>query len=183
MGTATEPQVRYLTDLLNKREVNPTHEALLRSALAAGSLGKADASHYIDILRNAPVKRQQSAWAEAEAALADVEVSFYALPAGLVSAQHIDLYGNDFLFLRVRNMSGGRKRLSRVSGAPGSPSYRALPPQTVVSLAALMRGRHVEYAQNWHKHSGRCGKCNAVLTDKESRERGLGPDCAKMFGV
>jgi hypothetical protein len=184
MGTATERQVSFLTDLLAKREVDHLRRVTIQAALDSGKLDSKGASEYIDRLLRLPKKVQPNAWDAANAATADLEVSFYAVPAGLVSAQKVDLYGNDFLFLRVRNMGGGRgKRLSRVSGAPGSPRYTGFSPDVIVSLAAVMRGRHVEFAQNWHKHSGRCGKCNAVLTDIESREAGFGPDCRKMYGL
>jgi hypothetical protein len=183
MGTATERQVNFLTDLLTKREVTPGYETQIREALAAGKLDARAASSHIDTLLRAPMKVQRNVWDAANAAIADLEVSFYAVPAGLVSAQRVDLYGNDFLFLRVRNMSGGRKRLSRVSGAPGSPRYSGFSPDVIVSLANVMRGRHVEFAQNWHKHSGRCGRCNAILTDIESREVGFGPECRKLYGL
>ena len=31
------------------------------------------------------------------------------------------------------------------------------------------------------KHEGRCGRCNHLLTDPASIERGLGPECVKHF--
>ena len=183
MGTATARQVSYLNDLIAKHDVDATTEALIRGALASNSLTIADASKYIGKCVNSPLKRKPAgAWDAANEAMKGVEVSFYAVPAAFVIAQDIDLHGNDFLFLRVRNMGGGRMRISRVHGAQ-TPRYSALSPRATVAVANIIRGRHVEFAALWHKHSGRCGKCNAVLTDKESRERGLGPDCAKMFGI
>lgn len=184
MGTATERQVSFITDLLVKREVNPTHEALIRGALTSGAMDSRSASGFIDSLLKLPKKATAPApakpWDAANAAVADLETSFYAIPAGLVSAQRLDLRGNDYLFVRVRNYAG-KRYMSRVHGSVGSPAYSRIDPATVVSLAALMRGRHVEFAQNWHKVSGNCGRCNAVLTDKLSRELGLGPECRKLF--
>jgi hypothetical protein len=140
---------------------------------------------FITILRDAPRKPRpaaESPWAKANAALASVEVSFYAIPAGYVTAQRIDLYGSDYLFVRVRNYQG-KRFISRVHGAPGSPRYSRIDPVTTQALAEVMRDRHVEFAALWHEHSGRCGRCNATLTDQTSRDKGLGPDCAKIWGL
>jgi len=186
MGTASEAQVKYLNTLLDQRVVSAALAESVTEALKSGSLSIRQASAFIDSLKASPWKpkdRPANIWDQVNAAVKDLETSFYAIPAGLVSAQRIDLRGNDYLFVRVRNFSGGRRVMSRVHGAVGAPGYTRIAPELQITLAGLMRGRHVEFAQNWHTVSGRCGKCNAVLTDKESRERGLGPDCAKMFGV
>lgn len=187
MGTASEAQVKYLNTLLDTREVPQALAESVTAALKSGAVTVRQASAFIDSLKASPWKprnpRPTSDRDAANAAVRDLDVSFYAIPAGLVSAQRIDLRGNDHLFVRVRNASGGRKYMSRVHGAVGSPSYTRIDPKTVVSLAALMKGRTVEFAQLWHEKSGNCGKCNATLTDLESRERGFGPDCAKMLGL
>lgn len=189
MGTVTLPitdkQVSFLRNLLDTREVIPALEAQLRKALDEGTLDRRTASARIGDLMNAPrkvVARPESPWAAVDAAVADLETSFYAIPAGYVHAQPIDLHGNDYLFVRVRNM-GRKRRIHRVHGSVGTPRYTALNPVSAVAVANLIRGRHVEFAANWHAVSGNCGRCNALLTDAESRERGLGPDCAKLFKI
>lgn len=37
---------------------------------------------------------------------------------------------------------------------------------------------HVEFF-----HEGKCGRCGRALTDPESIERGIGPECAKQFAL
>jgi hypothetical protein len=185
MGTATAKQTALINSLLREREVAPTQAALIQGALVSGALSVRDASGFIDALFKAPKKLTTptvNPWDDANRACAELEVSFYAIPAGLVSAQRLDLHGNDYLFVRVRNYSG-KRYMSRVHGSVGHPRYSRIDPRTVVSLAALMKGRHVEFAENWHKVSGNCGRCNATLTDKVSREMGIGPECRKVFGV
>ncbi len=185
MSTATEPQVNFITKLLGEREVG-AEEARIRAALSGGNLDKSSASNVITKLLAAPRKAQAQAagnpWEAVNEAFKDVETSFYAIPAGYVRAQSLDLYGSDYLFVRVRNY-GQRKYVSRVHGAPGHPRYSRIDPRTSLALAEIMRGNHVQFAAQWHEHSGNCGKCNATLTDQVSRDRGLGPDCAKMFGI
>lgn len=93
-----------------------------------------EASLSITMLLDAPRKprpasaAKPSPYAAAQAALTDVPVSFYAIPAGYVAAQQIDLNGNDYLFVRVRNMSRGGKRMSRVVGSPEAPRYMHMSP-------------------------------------------------------
>lgn len=187
MEQITEPQVKYLTTLLDTRVVPESTEKMLRGALAAGALGKRDASKYIDALRILAWKpRTQAAtpspWAQAQAALADVDTSFYAIPAGYVVSQRIDLRGNDYLFIRVRNYQG-KRYMSRVHGNVGGFSYSRMDAHTVSVLAALIVGRALEFQRNFHAVTGKCGRCAADLTDKRSRELGFGPDCAKVIGL
>lgn len=185
MGNATEKQTTLIKSLLDEREVGSL-DSLIRGALDSGALDVRSASDYITKLFAAPRKPKatsaESPWAKANAALANVEVSFYAIPAGYVTAQRIDLYGSDYLFVRVRNYQG-KRFISRVHGSPGAPRYSRIDPVTTQALAEVMRDRHVEFAALWHEHSGRCGRCNALLTDQVSRDKGLGPDCAKVWGL
>lgn len=185
---ATEPQIKYLTALAGEREVPAPFDAGIARRLASPQLlSKSDASRWINYLREQPRKATAapasgSVWAQTQAALADVHTSFYAVPAGYVHAQEIDLYGSDYLFIRVRNY-GGKKYVSRVHGSPGEPRYSKLPTAVALLVAPLLAERALEFATLWHQHSGRCGKCNAILTDQRSRERGFGPDCARTLGI
>lgn len=185
MGTATEKQLDYLKALASKKVTEPNQDERLREIFTGTRvITSRDASLFIDILKGQPWKpreNSQSLYAAAQVALADVESSFYGIPAGYVSAQGVDLKGSDHLFVRVSRY-GGKVYLKRVHGG-SEPWYSALPPQVAVALAPLLRERVVEFAGLWNEHSGRCGKCNAVLTDQGSRDRGLGPDCARQLGV
>ena len=187
MGIITDKQVSFLRTLATER-VTEAHQDVILEGIFDGTRPTAsqEGSLFITMLLSAPRKPKAtggariSPWDAATQALADVTPSFYGIPAGYLAATGIDLYGNDYLFVVVRPYKG-KHYLSRVSGAPGRPNYSKLTPAQCVSLASIMRGRHVEFAENWHRHSGRCGKCNAVLTDKASRDRGLGPECARQF--
>ncbi len=190
MGTVTDKQKTFIASLLAERDMPANIHAYFTAHVASPDLTSKRASEVITTLltyRKAPKPTTAASvpanpWTAANEALADVDTSFYAIPAGYVSAQSIDLYGSDYLFVRVRTYAG-RKRVSRVHGAPGAPRYSSLNPALSLAIANVVRDRTVEFAGLWHQHSGRCGKCNALLTDQKSRDLGFGPDCARMLGL
>ena len=189
METATEPQVRFLNTLLDTRVVPETTATMIRAALAGGNLPKRSASSFIDTLKGYPWKPKPetapSPFAEADAALAAVDTSFFAIPAGYVSAQSslIDLNGNDHLFVRVRNWNG-KRTISRVQGSVGGFTYwRIRNPKLQLMLAKLIAERGQEFQQEFHRLTGKCGRCAADLTDLKSRTTGFGPDCRKAIGM
>ena len=190
MGIATEKQINFLRSLASERVTDAKQDDMLTRIFAGTRpTTSQEASLFITMLLDAPRKprpasaAKPSPYAAAQAALTDVPVSFYAIPAGYVAAQQIDLNGNDYLFVRVRNMSRGGKRMSRVVGSPEAPRYMHMSPAVVEHIAKLTRDRAVEFAGLWHEVSGRCGKCNALLTDRVSREKGFGPDCRRQLGI
>jgi hypothetical protein len=190
MGIATEKQINFLRSLASERVTDAKQDDMLARIFAGTRpTTSQEASLFITMLLDAPRKprpasaAKPSPYAAAQAALTDVPVSFYAIPAGYVAAQQIDLNGNDYLFVRVRNMSRGGKRMSRVVGSPEAPRYMHMSPAVVEHVAKLTRDRAVEFAGLWHEVSGRCGKCNALLTDRVSREKGFGPDCRRQLGI
>lgn len=184
---ATEKQIEFLTKLSVERQAESKFaEGLIRRLADPTQLSKSDASRWINYMLDQPRKTSSaptaSPWVRAQAALADVDTSFYAIPAGYVSAQEIDLYGSDYLFVRVRNYQG-KRYLSRVHGSPVSPRYSRMSPGVTIVVAEVIRDRAVEFGKLWHEHSGRCGRCNATLTDQRSRDTGFGPDCRKILGI
>lgn len=191
MGNITEAQTKFISSLAVERVTEPHQSAIIADILSGKRPCTSQAaSMYITMLLTLPRKPTTPAtaparngYAAAQAALADVPVSFYAIPAGYVSAQGIDLHGNDYLFVRVRNMTRGGKRMSRVVGSPDAPRYMGVSPAVALHVAGLVKDRAVEFASLWHEVSGRCGKCNALLTDRVSRERGFGPECRRQLGI
>lgn len=180
MGTATDKQIGFLRKLMDERVYDAPDGLILAHRMTQGTLSIADASRFIDKLMKAP-RKTVTPFSAAAAALEEVEVSFYAVPAAYVIGQSIDLLGNDYLFLRVRNYMG-KRYLSRVHGAPDRPRYSRVDARSALYLASVIKGRHEEFSALWHEHSGRCGRCNATLTDKTSREYGIGPECRKAWG-
>lgn len=142
MGIATEKQINFLRSLASERVTDAKQDDMLARIFAGTRpTTSQEASLFITMLLDAPRKprpasaAKPSPYAAALAALTDVPVSFYAIPAGYVAAQQIDLNGNDYLFVRVRNMSRGGKRMSRVVGSPEAPRYMHMSPAVVEHVA------------------------------------------------
>ena len=60
---------------------------------------------------------------------------------------------------------------------PGTKEYdvAAWACQSVLNSKMIPDGYHIE-------HAGRCGKCGRQLTDPESIQRGIGPECWSLMG-
>lgn len=190
MGTATVKQVSFIDVLIRDREVPADALAIVSIRRTAVDFTSREASAMITKLQAYPRKRTEPkpdpnssvSWADAGKALADLDISFYAIPAEYVSAlQEIDLRGNDYLFVRVRNYQG-RRYLSRAHGSVGTFRYsRFNRPRTVVALARIIAEDAYTFQRAFFEHTGRCGRCAAELTDTDSRARGFGPECWKVI--
>lgn len=191
MGTITERQSSYLKDLLAKRVVPEVQKSLITGALNSGAMDSKTASKFIDSLLKAPLAPKPAPAASptpnqreaAQAKLLEVDTSFFAIPAGHVAAQRIDLRGNDYLFLRVRNWNG-KRTLSRVHGSVGGFRYTSIwRAEDILALTAIIEGHSLEFQKNFSQVHGVCGRCAAKLTDQHSRDTGFGPECRKVVGI
>lgn len=182
MGTATIKQTLLISALLKDRVTQPGLEERLRSDMGKPTFTSAAASLVITNLLAAPKVPKATVptiYAEAQAALAGVDLGFYAIPAGYVVAQPIDLHGNDYLFVRVRSY-GGKLYMSRIFGSFAALRYQRLSSRDALILTKVIQEDMLGFQENWHKVSGNCGRCNSPLTDKTSRETGFGPECRKI---
>lgn len=175
----TPRQTDFINTLLRERDV----DTAVRN-LATQIVTSLEASLYINTLLKYPklALAANSALTAYRAALADAEVSKYAVPTRYLTAYPALNLTGDLLFLEVRNYNG-RKYFARLSGAPGRFSRRRLPLAEGTALLKLIHGRHVEFARLFSQHYKVCGRCAADLTDQESRESGFGPTCRKVFGL
>ena len=64
------------------------------------------------------------------------------------------------------------------SQRPGS-EYRG----AYADLLAQAAAQPLVAMQRYGQEIGRCGNCNRTLTDEQSRQRGIGPDCWAMVGA
>jgi len=186
MGTATIKQITFINTLLSERSLTSAREDGFRKVMATPGFDGKAASNVISALMLLPRRPKASSveitptvYAEAQTALEGVDVGFYAIPAGYVSAQPIDLHGNDYLFLRVRTYKG-KRFVSRIFGSFASLRYQRLSSRDALTLARVIQEDMAGFQENWHKVSGNCGRCNSPLTDKTSRETGFGPECRKV---
>ncbi len=186
MGTATIKQISFINTLFAERSITPEMESGYRAVMSTPAFDGKAASNVINALllaprrpKTSPVSAFPTVYAEAQNALGTVDLGFYAIPAGWVSAQPIDLHGNDYLFLRVRSY-GGKLYMSRIFGSFAALRYQRLSSRDALTLVKVIREDMHAFQENWHKVSGNCGRCNSPLTDKVSRETGFGPECRKI---
>lgn len=179
---ATDAQISYLTTLLSQRVV-PEGYAELRVHAENRTLGKLEASMFIDKLRAAAWKPRAAA-PVAPNYLTEVPVARYAISFDEFGAflPEIRQGGNDFLFFRVSEYKG-RRRIMRLHGAPGSFTSSYIPQAAAKGLINLIKGDPASYSRKFGDLFTCCGACLAPLTDPESRAVGFGPTCRARFGI
>lgn len=176
---ASNAQVSFINDLLAKRDVPPAIAEVIRTSQA---LTSRQASGWIDTLKGYPFK-DKAPVSDFYAAFEGVEDSKYAIPGSMLAMVMPDsIKDSDILFLEVKTYRG-RRYLNKLTGAPGDFTRTRFPMTVGLQLLNLIKGRHVEFAQNFGKHYSCCGRCAAPLTDARSRELHVGPECRKVWGL
>jgi len=166
---ATEAQVRFIQKLaLEQGTAQPTAEQI-------ANWEKRKASEIIDwyLARQEQVDAQARA---AHAAKADVEV-----PAGRY-AIHIDGDTNELSFFKVDRPTDGRWAgyvfVKQMASDEEYPVKGARKDKVLAAIAQDVREASATYGREIKV----CGVCNRTLTNDESREIGIGPDCRKKMG-
>lgn len=181
---ASTKQLDFIAKLRTERTL-PTYQERSYTSESAAGLTSKQASYWINELLSTkpnvlpapgPVGNRQVI-----EALEDVELSKYAVPARLLMIPGLEVKG-DLLFLEVRRFKE-TTYMRRLHGAPGRFQRTRLTPSQTIALAAVIKGKHVEFARLFGEHYTCCGRCGAELTDQRSREVFLGPECRKVFGV
>lgn len=173
---ATDGQMKYIKDLLSKREVvdgvNYERALIVADVYAGKVLNKSTASALIDWLKEQPKKSSPNGYdVTASAAYPDVPAGHYAITS---------LTGNNDLdFFRVDRPKdgryGGRTFVKRVIGGHPDVPVRGMDARR--ALQAILREGVEQAAQRYGREVGRCFRCNRHLTDETSRQLGIGPDC------
>ena len=178
---ASAKQIDFINKLKDERDLSALGMGPLTSELASGDMTLARATYWIDRLLGSPRKPAAAAPTPVAEALANVEISKYAVPTYGIQIPGLNLTG-DLLFLEVRVFKG-TKYLRRLHGAPGGFWRSRFTASQTAALARVIEGKHVEYARAFGEHYSCCGRCGAELTDQRSRELFLGPECRKVFGL
>lgn len=151
-------------------------ESMMAQWEAKGYLSPRQVSYATDIAEAARAAEKKAHpepdWASALSAAIDLSLvpdGYYAVPA-----VHGD---NDLTFVRVGTVDPHDQRIMRhiVGGHPEStPSL----PWCQAVLDAIVASTPQVAGKLYAAEIGRCYRCNRHLTDKASRDRGLGPVCA-----
>lgn len=180
---ASEKQIAFLHTLADERVATESQSAALARMFSQGATST-EASLAITTLLSAPRKaRQAVAFTGARVGvLADVPLSKYALPADDVRdfIPDIAVGSNDLVFVEVREFKGTRY-MRRLAGSVGDFTRIKISPRAVESVAGLIKRDAPAAAKRFAEHYSVCAVCSAELTDRVSRERGIGPVCWKRF--
>lgn len=170
IATATEKQVSFIASLLVKHTgYRPEFGARVVAAIADGTLPRDKASDIIDFLLAKPLAEKPAKTKFAP--LPSVREGHYAVKS---------LTGNNDLdFFRVdRPTEGdyaGKTFIKRVIG--GHPDAKVPFFKYRDVLTAILAAGEDAAATRYGVEIGRCYKCNKKLTDKLSRDLGIGPKC------
>lgn len=174
-NTATEPQKKFLTDLLTQqasfnrdRSVAMWNE--LRDLEGKGELTFDLVSKRIDAVKQAI--RVQARTEEGEKLLASTKR--VEVPEGRYAVRDTDDEGK-VRFYRVKRYEGGAVL---VFVQAGDDEHRIYKGAMHAVLKAIVQAGIEESLVLYGKEIGVCGKCGRTLTDDESRARGIGPVCA-----
>lgn len=178
---ASEKQISFVCDLLDKREVPAETADVIVEAIANEAYTKAMASADIDAFLKLP-KRASATKSGMQALLASVPKSKYAIPVEeLELTDADDEFRGDLVFLELKEYMG-TLYMRQLHGAPGSFNRSRLSMASVKAIIGILATDPYGYAKIFGEHYACCGSCGAELTDPRSRELQLGPECRKKFG-
>jgi hypothetical protein len=164
---ATDKQLAYLRSLLRDRDVSSIGQTASEVLAQFDAMTSREASSLIELLKDAP----RAARTAAHHAAPSVEAGRYAV---------IDTETGDVSFYLVdcptQGRWAGRTFVSQLSGDNRTPIKDAAARRD--ALGAIAAAPHDALAR-YGQLIGACGACNRTLTDEVSRQRGIGPECAR----
>lgn len=199
---ATEKQVAFISDLLAKRIV----PADVLSVIEDEILSKADASHFIDLLKAMPYKRNTNTAPAASQFIAhpaqarQLDKGFYTVADGQ----------GGWLTFRIRigtpKFAEGKTIIGVLTGSDNERCYddfafvteggirkwgRSTVSERVIASAQFLLTGNIDEARSEFLNqseanamtSNTCLCCLKTLTVPASVSRGLGPVCAKQMGL
>jgi hypothetical protein len=212
-GGASEPQLKFINDLRRKRELTGDQLAKFDARLAqlkeAGELTMRKASEIIDWLKPLPARVTPLAdatpattapraddpvvvYEEAEDDKGDVKrVGTIVMPDGTrvpVGSYGVDTsanptFTNDTTFFRVWiNEDYGKGWGVQMYVSDDTTRVKLRVPVQIEAMREIAKDPLAAASLFGHEFK-RCGICSRGLTNDESRERGIGPVCARRFAL
>jgi hypothetical protein len=187
---ATEKQVAFIKRLAEQKDLGEHAEYVnVRIALAdEGKMDKGYASRLIERLLALPKLAVAPKPVEERRDIVS-EQSLWVVPPGryaLVNDKASEEDTNPILFYRVsRGKPGGKWEgklfLARIVG--GNSDMPIRPGAQATAIIKAIHGDVLGAAQRYGKEIGQCSICNRHLTQRLSRELGIGPKCAERIGM
>jgi len=161
----TENRAKFVRDLLDERVVPAEAAARLLARLAVNAVTNGEARTYIE-------------WLKKQDRLPVAEV-----PDGRYAVHNDDQSVNDIAFYKVENVTEGRwAGWTFVKQIVGPNEQNLSKGQARRILAKITAMGLRESSQLFGRSTEKCGVCNTNLTNQESREYGIGPNCRAKLG-
>ena len=112
----------------------------------------------------------------------DVADGYYAI-GDCVHEYNSQLCECKLTFYVVKTSKSGNKYVSQIigGGTPNSDGIKKYLGYNPEIFKAIESDKFA--SQRYGIRVGRCGRCNRLLTDIDSRTRGIGPECLKILGM
>jgi hypothetical protein len=166
---ATPPQVKYVTSLIETRQV-PERWLLRIQSLAEAGLTKGKAGQIIEALKPLPLKPGQDDRNKNTPRVNDIPPGRYAVQTG---------DENDIMFYRVieatNKETGNKYHIIKVLGGP--QEYLITGARALSAAKMIVRAGIGNSAALYGHKIGRCSICHTRITNRVSRELGIGPVC------
>jgi hypothetical protein len=163
---ATDKMVKYVTDLLEQREVPAETASHYREAIKRDALTFGAARTFIDSYKDAP-RKPVPAETVAAGGMPKVAPGHYAVEnEGTLKFYVVDC--------PTEGRWAGRVFLSVMASDEKWPIKSAESKRVILAAISV---NPAEAMARYGQEIGRCGRCHRTLTDATSRARGIGPDC------
>lgn len=170
---ATDPQIRYIKGLVESRDIPESWLAKIKDMVEAG-LKKGDAGNIIKALKERPLKPDADNKSINKPTISDVPPGRYAVQTGQDA--------NDISYYRIKEV--GHDKKYRIILQIAGPNERMLKGQAAKdAIKRIIRFGLGDAAVLYGKTIGRCSQCNTRITNRLSRELGIGPICGgRVYG-
>jgi len=170
---ATKPQIAYIKGLVEDREVPEAWLLKIKEMTEAG-LKKGDAGNIIKALKARPFKPDADDRSINKPTIENVPPGRYAVQTGQDA--------NDISYYRVKEV--GQDTKYRIILQIAGPSEHLLKGQEAKdAIKSIIRFGLGDAAVMYGKTIGRCSQCNTRITNRLSRELGIGPICGgRVYG-
>ena len=170
---ATSPQLGYIKGLVESRDI-PKPWLLKIKELTEAGLKKGDAGNIIKALKERPLKPDADNRSINKPTINDVPPGRYAVQTGQDA--------NDLSYYRIKE--AGQDNKYRIILQIAGPSEHLLKGQAAKdAIKRIVRFGLGDAAVLYGRTIGRCSQCNTRITNRLSRELGIGPVCGgRVYG-
>lgn len=171
---ATPAQVGYIKGLIESRVI-PESWLLRIKALTEAGLKKGDAGKIIQALKPLPLAQGKDDRSKNNPTIQDVPPGRYAVQNGQDA--------NDLAFYRIGESESQSKSYKFVLQIAGPQEHLLKGQAAKDAVKRIVRAGIGDSAVLYGRKVGRCAICNTRITNRLSRELGLGPVCGgRVYG-